>query len=188
MIKNRLLINNDKTEFLTIGQQLQKINIPHTRIGKADIFLASHVKNLGYMFYSNMTMDRHVLMTCKAAFYTITIVFASIETRGHYSLLPMPLSPAAWIPVMVYSMVPLQLPTLKNYSENVAAILATGSPKLCHMKPQLNWLSIRYRIQYKILLLTFKHIHGLALSSLHISLLSRHHAEPSISQDATNTW
>ena len=49
MIKNRLLINDSKTEFLILGtrQQLQKVNIPHIRIGDADIIPTSHVTNLG---------------------------------------------------------------------------------------------------------------------------------------------
>ena len=50
--------------------------------------------------------------------------------------------------------------------QNTAARLVTGSPRFCHITPILNnilhWLPINFRIQFKILLLTFKCLHGLA--------------------------
>ena len=51
-----------KTEFLILGtrQQLQKVNIPHIRIGDADIIPTSHVTNLGVVLDQNLNMDRHI--------------------------------------------------------------------------------------------------------------------------------
>ena len=71
MIKNRLLINDSKTEFLILGtrQQLQKVNIPHIRIGDADIIPTSHVTNLGVVLDQNLNMDRHISRTSKSAFF-----------------------------------------------------------------------------------------------------------------------
>ena len=49
--------------------------------------------------------------------------------------------------------------------QNAAARLITGAPKFCHIRPvllKLHWLPIRFRINYKILLLTFKALNGLA--------------------------
>lgn len=46
-----------------------------------------------------------------------------------------------------------------------AARLVTGTPRFCHATPMLfhlHWLSISYRIKFKILLLTFKCLHGSA--------------------------
>lgn len=49
--------------------------------------------------------------------------------------------------------------------QNAAARLVVGLPRFCHITPvlcDLHWLPIRYRIHFKILLLTFKCLHGLA--------------------------
>ena len=170
MIKNRLLINDDKTEFLIIGTrpQLRKINISHIRVGEADIVPVSHVKNLGCIFDSTLNMDQHVLATCKAAFFHLhnirrirkyldqsslfTIIHAFITSRLDYCN------------GLLYGATATQIEKLQRV-QNAAARLATGTPKFSHMQPvlrQLNWLPIRSRIHYKILLLTFKCIHGLA--------------------------
>ena len=49
--------------------------------------------------------------------------------------------------------------------QNAAARLALDLSKFCHITPalrQLHWLPVVKRIQFKILLLTFKSIHGLS--------------------------
>ncbi|XP_071507818.1 uncharacterized protein [Diadema antillarum] len=182
MATNRSLINDDKTEFLIIGtrRQLQKINIPNITIGNANIVPASHVKNLGCIFDSTLNMDQHVLMTCKAAFYhlhnirrihkyldqrsLLTIIHAFITSRLDYCN------------GLLYGATATQIEKLQRV-QNAAARLATGTSKFSHMQPvlrQLNWLPIRSRIHYKILLLTFKCIHGLAPPYLSDLITIRH--------------
>ena len=49
--------------------------------------------------------------------------------------------------------------------QNATARLVTGSPRYCYVMPllfHLHWLPISYRIKFKILLLTFKCLYGLA--------------------------
>ena len=58
--------------------------------------------------------------------------------------------------------------------QNAAARLVTGEPRFCHVTPllfHLHWLPISYRINFKILLLTFKCLYGLAPNYL-IDLIS----------------
>ena len=53
---------------------------------------------------------------------------------------------------------------------NTSARLVYCAPKSCHITPllrELHWLSICYRVEYKILLLTFKVLHGMAPDYLH---------------------
>ena len=56
----------------------------------------------------------------------------------------------------------------RNYRvENSAARLAFKESKFCYIRPllkSLHWLPVKYRIGFKVLLLTFKAIHGLAPS------------------------
>ena len=49
--------------------------------------------------------------------------------------------------------------------QNAAARLVTNTPRICHITPileDLHWLPIKYRIQFKIVLLTFKCLYELA--------------------------
>ena len=49
--------------------------------------------------------------------------------------------------------------------QNAAARVVTLSPKFCHITPvlaNLHWLSIYLRIEFKILIITCKPLHGLA--------------------------
>ena len=49
--------------------------------------------------------------------------------------------------------------------QNAAARLVTNTPRICHITPileDLHWLPIKYRIEFKIVLLTFKCLYELA--------------------------
>ena len=49
--------------------------------------------------------------------------------------------------------------------QNAAARLVTNTPRICHITPileDLHWLPIKFRIEFKIVLLTFKCLYGLA--------------------------
>ena len=49
--------------------------------------------------------------------------------------------------------------------QNAAARLVTNTPRICHITPilkDLHWLPIKYRIEFKIVLLIFKCLYGLA--------------------------
>ena len=61
------------------------------------------------------------------------------------------------------------LPTIHSNKlqrvQNAAARLVTNTPRICHVTPileDLHWLPIKYRIEFKIVLLTFKCLYGLA--------------------------
>ena len=48
--------------------------------------------------------------------------------------------------------------------QNMAARLITNTPRFCHITPvlcQLYWLPVGVRIKFKVILITFKAIHGL---------------------------
>ena len=49
--------------------------------------------------------------------------------------------------------------------QNVAARLVTNTPRICRITPilkDLHWLPIKYRLEFQIVLLTFKCLYGLA--------------------------
>ena len=59
--------------------------------------------------------------------------------------------------------------------QNAAARIVSLSPKFCHITPvlmSLHWLPIDLRIEFKILIITYKTLHGLALAYIEDLLVS----------------
>ena len=157
MQDNKLLLNEDKTEFLLIGtkQQLAKVNISHVTVGKVNIAPQSPVKNLGVWLNPNLSMVDHITETSSAAFYHLYnirrirrfLTKECTETRIHAFIVP-----------------ERHLQKLQRV-QNAAARFIFQESRYCHITPllkSLHWLPVRYRIVSKILLITFKAVHGLA--------------------------
>ena len=69
---------------------------------------------------------------------------------------------------LLYGLPAKQLDKIQRV-QNTAARIIFRLPKFCHITPtlfSLQWLPVRYRIDFKICLLTFKAIHGFAPSYL----------------------
>ena len=73
LIEGRLLLNDDKTEFLVIGtrHQLNKLNLSVLHVGDHTIDNSVNVRNLGTIFDNSVSMDTHINQVCKTAFYHI---------------------------------------------------------------------------------------------------------------------
>ena len=170
MISDKLMLNDDKTEFVLIGtrQQLAKVDIDSISVGSYDVSPGSVVRNLGSWFDSKLTMSTHISKVCASSFYhlhnikrirkylsveaTKTLVHALITSRVDYCN------------SLLFGLPDCQLNKLQRVL-NVSARLIYKLPRFCHITPilcDLHWLPIRYRINFKIILLTFKAIHGLA--------------------------
>ena len=71
MINDKLMLNDDKTEFLVIGtsKQRSKGSFSSIRVGDVDVISVYSVKNLGSWFDSHMDMATHITKTCGGAFF-----------------------------------------------------------------------------------------------------------------------
>ena len=71
MIKDKLMINDSKTEFILIGtrQQLCKLQPCAISVEHDTITARSQVKNLGCWLDSHLNMSKHVTSVCKSAFF-----------------------------------------------------------------------------------------------------------------------
>ena len=162
MLADKLKLNDDKTEFIIIGtrQQLAKVSVDSLCIGDEIIKPSSVVRNLGSWFDLQLKMDLHINKCCKAAFsiYLISDVSENFSALIlHKFLLTLSLRVDSTI-VTVSCMVcpPVQ---------NSAARLICNINRFDHITPalyKLHWLPVRYRINFKILLITYKAINGLA--------------------------
>ena len=71
MINDKLMLNDDKTEFLVIGtsKQLSKVSVSSIRVGDVDVIPVYSTKNLRSWFDSHMDMATHITKTCGSAFF-----------------------------------------------------------------------------------------------------------------------
>ena len=168
MIQDRLMINDDKTEFLLVGtrQQLNKLDSCSITVGNNRISPSPCVKNLGSWFDCNLSMTDHINKACNVAFYhlhnlrrikkylsrdsLITLIHAFITSRLDYCN------------GLLFGLPKAQIAKLQRV-QNATARLILGIGKFSHITPalyELHWLPVSLRIDYKILLLTFKCIYA----------------------------
>ena len=71
MEHDKLLLDDEKTEFLIIGtrQQLSKVNISSITMGNSDVVRSSVVRNLGVFIDDKLLMNSHINKICNTSFY-----------------------------------------------------------------------------------------------------------------------
>ena len=161
----------DKTEIIFTGPPSLNNKIPTNftcEIAGSLIKPSSTIKNLGVIFDSNLSFHSHINSITKLAFFHLrriaqlrpfnsisdaeTVIHAFVTSRLDYCN-------ALFIGLSASSISKLQ------YFQNSAARLLTHTKRSAHITPilhDLHWLPVAYRIKFKILLLTFKSLHGLA--------------------------
>ena len=170
LLANKLKINDGKTEFLIIGskKQLNKVTIDSIRIGESEIQPATSVKNLGAVIDSNLSMEKHITKTCNAAFYHIYnirqirkyLIKESTERMVHAFMT----SKLDYFNSLMYGLPNSQIQKLQRV-QNAAAKMISGARKYDHVTPllrELHWLPVKERIEFKVLLLTFKALNDMA--------------------------
>ena len=70
MLANMLKLDRDKTELLVIGPK-HKVSpsIKGNHVTGKYIEVSSNSRNIGVIFYSHVNLEKHVMSTCKTAFY-----------------------------------------------------------------------------------------------------------------------
>ena len=166
------LLSDEKTQFLVIGtrQQLSKVNISLITVGNSVITKSSVVRNLGSYIDDKLSMNSHINKVCNASFYYLhNIRWIRKHLSRHSSETLIHAFVSSWLDYcnsLLY-----ELP-----QQNAAARLMFEQPKFCHITPvlsQLHWLPIKYCIEFKILLMTFKAIHGMVPDYIICKLLSQ---------------
>ena len=73
MTDGRLLLNDTKPEFLSIGtrQQLSKLRSSSIDVGTQNIDRPSSVRNLDVMLDESLGMNSHISQICRASLYYI---------------------------------------------------------------------------------------------------------------------
>ena len=170
MIKNKLKINDSKTEFIIFRSPLLKTDLSGVsiRVGDSQISPSSKVRDLGVIFDDCLSLDAHISNICRSTHFhlrnigrirnlstfnaTAPLVHALITTRLDFCN------------SILYNLPNNKIERLQRI-QNQAARMLTRSPRRNHITPvlrRLHWLRINDRIIFKILILTHKAFHGVA--------------------------
>ena len=169
MAHNFLQLNPDKTEILIIGPDTISNSIQQF-LGPLAANIKPTAKKLGVFFDSKMNLEFHVKKVTQACFYHLRniskiksfltptdlekIMHAFVSSRLDYCN-------GLYTTLSSSSLSKLQL------VQNTAARILTNTSRRAHITPvlaALHWLPIKARIDFKIILTTFKALHGLAPS------------------------
>jgi hypothetical protein len=171
MLHDKLKLNAEKTEFLVIGtkRQLDKVNITQLHVAGSSVNTSTTaIKNLGSWFDSHLNMQDHIKKTCSSSFYNIYNIrrIRKYLTRDVTESLVNALvtSKLDYCNSLLYGIANVHLSKLQRV-QNAAARLIVGLPRYSSITPvlfSLHWLPVRFRVNFKVLLLTFKCLHCLA--------------------------
>lgn len=170
MLSNKLKLNDDKTEVMFISSRYYQklIKLTDFTIDNIVIQPATSVRNIGVMFDGIMSMESQITSICKSTHYHLRnigrirkcITYEACEKLVH-ALVTSRLDCGN---ALLYG-----LPEFQNYRLqkflHIAARILTLTTLSNHITPilkELQWLPIEKRIEYKIILLTFKSLHALA--------------------------
>jgi len=156
---NKSVLNDNKTEVLHIHSCFRNPEPLHSiRVGQSDIITVPEAHNLGVIFDEHLCLTSHVNTICKAAFLAIRnigTIRGCLDKSATERL----------VHAFITSRLPSRLIDKLQWIQNTAARIVTRTKRSDHISPvlkDLHWLPVRLRINFKILLLTYKSLHGLA--------------------------
>ena len=170
LTNNFLKCNGDKTDLLVVTNKKSrhKHNISSLSIDTDVITPSKTVRNLGAIFDSHMDSEAFVNSKCKSALHclrNISRVRRSLTVNAVKTLIQAYItSRLDYCNCLLYGIperLLYRLQKVQNYAARVVSLL----PKRDHITPtlaELHWLPVKQRIIFKMLLLTYKCLHGQA--------------------------
>ena len=170
MTDSKLKLNEDKTELIVISptRQKHKVSIDSLTIGGCNVTSSHEVRNLGVILDDQMIMKKQIGSIVKKCHFQLreigkirqylssdaatNLIHAFITSRLDYGN------------SLLFGLPDVDIRRLQKV-QNTAARILTRTHKYEHITPilsGLHWLPIRRRIDYKILMLTYKCLKNLA--------------------------
>ena len=165
MLRNKLMINDDKTEILLIHpKNVSNFQVSSLSVGNSKISFSKEVRNLGVTPTETMNMNKHISNVCKSAYCELRRIAAirhllSIEATKTL-ICSLIFSKLDYCKSLLVNIPKHQVLKLQRV-QNSAARLVFKLKKSEHITPflkDLHWLPISARIKYKISTLCFKSI------------------------------
>ena len=168
MNSNSLHLNSNKTEALLIGTPHQVHSSPITQLtfDVQTVPLSASETNLGVRFDPHLTFNDHIKHLCKTSFYhlrNISRLRPTLSLPAAEKLVHAFISSRLDYCNGLFIGIPGKTIQKLQYIQNSAARVLMRARKHEHIIPilrSLHWLPVSSRINYKILLLTHRCIHG----------------------------
>jgi hypothetical protein len=164
MAKNFLKLNDDKTDFMIVGNNyfLSHVNCSRLTIGNVSVNPSSHVKNIGAVLDSTLSMNEEISAKCKSAWwqlYQLSKIKKFLSTNQLKSVvIALVLCRLDQNNALLQGLPTKSIERLQKV-QNAAARLICSSGRFDDSAPlliSLHWLPITHRITFKILLFVFK--------------------------------
>jgi len=174
MRHNMLKLNDDKTEVIFFGtnQRLPTVEDIKIQIGDVSVGQSSNVRNLGVIYDSTLGMERHINSVCRSCNFqlrNISRIRRYLTVDAAKTLVQaLVISRLDYCNSLLYGL-PNHLIQKLQRVQNTAARIVTRTSRFSHIRPvlqRLHWLPVHRRIQFKILVYTYKALHGTAPSYL----------------------
>ena len=175
MSENRLKLNEGKTEAMLIAPSrvLASTSLPdRIQIDNTLVSFSSSVRNLGITIENDLSLNKHVLNTCRIAFLEIrrisTIRHLLTPEATKTLVCAFVLSRLDYANSLLSGCPQYQLDRLQRV-QNAAARLVVRAKCSEHTSPtlqSLHWLPVKYRIQHKALSIGHTSLSGTGPSNL----------------------
>ena len=170
MKANYLKFNDGKTELIILGtvHQLAKLDPTCVHIGDSNIVPTESARNIGVMFDRHMSMEKQVNAMCQVANYhirNIRNVRGLLTTDACKKLVHALVTSRLDFGNSLLGGIAKYLVKKIQRVQNSAARLVAEINKFDHLTSvlkDLHWLPVEKRINFKILLITYKALNGLA--------------------------
>ena len=174
MIANKSKLNDDKSEFMLITSpnNKKKFDALSIQIGPEIVDVTHSVRNLGVMMDSVLNMEDHVTSVCRSCYFHLRNIgairqYLDSDTAAQiiHSFITSRLD---YCNSLLYGLPDYLVYRLKKVQNTAVRIITKCNIEdniTPHLK-QLHWLPVPLRINFKILLITYKIVNGLAPSYL----------------------
>ena len=170
MLSNKLKLNKDKSEVLVISSSYR----PRPPLSSVDICNESvscspNARNIArVIFDQSLCMVPHVNAVCQSSFFHLRnigfirkyLTYDAAKIIIHAFVV----SKLDYCNSLLYGL-PSYLIRKLQHVQNSAARLVNQCPRFCHITPvlrDLHWLPVSFRIEFKIMLITYKVLHDQA--------------------------
>ena len=170
LITNKMKLNDDKTEFLIIGteKKLPKVTITDIMVGSSRIEPSEKARNLGVLFDEHMNLKDHINNVRKNGFFHVRnlslirdYLDKDVANMAAHAFITSTLD---YGNSLLYGLPAEEIRKLQLV-QNASARVVAKKRKYDHITEvlkELHWLQIIARIDFKILIYTWKALHDMA--------------------------
>ena len=191
MRKNKLKLNDDKTQYMIISSHRinPSLSIPDLTIGAINVQPKQTVRNLGAVFDDALKMTGHISAATKRSLFhlrNIRAVRKSLTKTATEQLVHAFITSTLDYCNALLCGLPATLISKLQRIHNMAARVVTQKRRQDSITPvlkNLHWLPVRYRIEFKVLMLVWRALNGIGPSYI-MDILPFYHVPAACSGQA----